>query len=47
MSVRMMERDRVREAVTCDWFSKALWHEAVNVEENRKEEEEEEEEEIM
>lgn len=40
-SVSMMERGRVREAVTCEWFSKALWQEAVNAEENRKEGKEE------
>ena len=39
----MMEGGRVREPVTCEWFSKALWQEAVKVEENRKEGKEEEE----
>lgn len=39
----MMERGRVREAVTCEWFPKALWQEAVNAEENRKDGKEEEE----
>lgn len=39
----MMERGRVREAVTCEWLSKALWQEAVNADENRKEGKEEEE----
>lgn len=36
-SVSMMERGRVRDAVTCEWFSKSQWQEAVNVEENKKE----------
>lgn len=36
----VMERGRVREAVTCERFSKALWQEAVSAEENRKEERE-------
>lgn len=33
----MIERGRVREAVTCEWVSKALRQEAVNAEKNRKE----------
>lgn len=32
----MMERGRVRDAVTCEWFSNSLWQEAVNAEENKK-----------
>lgn len=36
-SVSVMERGRVREAVTCEWCSEALWQEAVNAAENRKE----------
>lgn len=41
--VRVMEGGRVREAVTCEWSSKALWQEAVIAEKNRKEGKEEEE----
>lgn len=33
----MMEGGRVREPVNIEWFSKALWQEAVSTEENRKE----------
>lgn len=36
-SVSMMEGGRVREAVTCEWFSKVLWQEAVSAVENREE----------
>lgn len=39
----MMEGGRVGVAVTCEWFSKALWQEAVIAEENRKGGKEEEE----
>lgn len=39
----MTESGRVREAVTCEWFSKARWQQAVNAEENRIEGKEEEE----
>lgn len=33
----MMEGGRVREAVNSEWFSKALWQEAVSTEGKRKE----------